>query len=165
MRTVGKVEYETSWNYKYSFETGNEVYHHAGLHAKRIMEFAPPQAHEVLEFGEIWGIYGGKLPAQIDTPEFRMPLRRPAWMTVEEANKSGAFWSLFIAVYPGLITYISPHQLSMLTPQHVSMDKNIAASHISVPQWALDNPNDAPIIEFLVQSRLRAASAEGPAAD
>jgi phenylpropionate dioxygenase-like ring-hydroxylating dioxygenase large terminal subunit len=152
MRTVCKTEYETSWNWKFSFETGNETYHHAGLHAKRIMEFAPPDLHEVLEFGDIWGIYGGKLPAKYDIAEFRMPLGRPPWMTDEEANKPGAFWSLFIAVYPGMITYISPHQISMITTQHLSMDKNLAATHMSVPQWALDNPNSAPMIEMLVQS-------------
>jgi hypothetical protein len=32
------------------------------------------------------------------------------------------------------------------------MDKNLAATHMSVPQWALDNPNSAPMIEMLVQS-------------
>jgi len=152
MRSAGKVEYETSWNYKFSFETGYEAYHHAGIHRERIIEHAPPEVHEPIEFGKNWGIYGGRLPAEIDTAENRFLAGAPPWMTEEEMAEDGTFISLFIAVYPGLITYISPHQISMITTQHISMDRNIAATHISIAPWVLDNPEAAPVVEYLVQS-------------
>jgi len=138
MRTVGKTEYETSWNYKYSFETGYEAYHHAGVHKERIGHYAPPEAHAAIDFGENWGIYGGRIPAEYDTPEIRFPFGIPPWMSEKEANDKAAFRSMFIAVYPGLITFISPHQISMITSQHVAVDRNISATHISVSPWALE---------------------------
>jgi hypothetical protein len=38
----------------------------------------------------------------------------------------------------------------MITTQHVAVDRNIAATHISVAPWALDNPDNAPTVERFV---------------
>jgi phenylpropionate dioxygenase-like ring-hydroxylating dioxygenase large terminal subunit len=73
MRTAGRVTYDTSWNYKYSFETGYEAYHHCGIHNERLANYAPPEVHEKLALGKIWGVYGGRLPEAVDTPEHRFP--------------------------------------------------------------------------------------------
>lgn len=138
MRSMGRTTYEATWNYKFSFETGYEAYHHAGVHNERIGAFAPPELHEKIANGTIWGVYGGRLPDHLDTLANRFPVGVPPWMSQEEADKPRQFRSIFIAVYPGLITYISPHQISMITTEHMSVDRNRASTHISIAPWALE---------------------------
>ena len=152
MRSAGRTTYDTTWNYKFSFETGYEAYHHAGVHFERIHSFAPPEAHEPIARGKIWGIYGGKLPAQFDQPNFRFPCGVPPWMSEEEAMRPGHLRSIFVAVYPGLITYISPHQISMITTEHMSVDRNRASTHISVAPWALERKEYTAKVQELVNS-------------
>src|SRR5262249_44869753 len=75
---------------------------------------------------------------------------KPPWMDEAEFERPNDFRSYFIAVYPGLITYISPHQISMITTEHMSVDRNRAATHISVAPWALAQEHSAPIVEEMV---------------
>jgi phenylpropionate dioxygenase-like ring-hydroxylating dioxygenase large terminal subunit len=152
MRTAGRVDYDTTWNYKFSFETGYEAYHHAGIHCERIGEFAPPENHEAIAYGKIWGIYGGHLPPKFDTRQHRFPVGLPPWMSEEEADKAGHFRSLFIGVYPGLITYISPHQISMITTEHISVERNRASTHISIAPWALERAQYVEQVRAMTES-------------
>jgi Ring hydroxylating alpha subunit (catalytic domain) len=57
-----------------------------------------------------------------------------------------------VAVYPGLITYISPHQISMITTEHMSVDRNRAATHISFAPWALERKEYTAKVQELVNS-------------
>lgn len=152
MRTVGRTDYEATWNYKFSFETGYEAYHHAGVHFERIHAYAPPEVHEKIALGKIWGVYGGHLPQQLDTREHRFPMGLPPWMSEEEAGRPNYFRSIFIAVYPGLITYISPHQISMITVEHMGVDRNRASTHISMAPWALERKEYTKKVEDMVEA-------------
>ena len=152
MRTAGRVTYDTSWNYKYSFETGYEAYHHCGIHNERLANYAPPEVHEKLALGKIWGVYGGRLPAAVDTPEHRFPAGIPPWMSEQEARAPGHRRSTFIGIYPGLITYISPHQISMITTEHMGVDRNRASTHISIAPWAMERKQYEPAIRAMVES-------------
>jgi phenylpropionate dioxygenase-like ring-hydroxylating dioxygenase large terminal subunit len=152
MRSAGRTTYDTTWNYKFSFETGYEAYHHAGIHMERIGAFAPPEVHEKIAVGKIWGVYGGRMPKEFDTRAHLFPAGVPPWMSEEEANKPGQFRSIFVAVYPGLITYISPHQISMITTEHMGVDRNRAATHISIAPWAMERPEYAARVRDMVEN-------------
>jgi phenylpropionate dioxygenase-like ring-hydroxylating dioxygenase large terminal subunit len=152
MRSVGRTTYESTWNYKFSFETGYEAYHHAGVHFDRIHAYAPPEVHEKIALGKIWGIYGGRLPKEFDRREYRFPLGVPPWMSEEEADRQGQFRSIFVAVYPGLITYISPHQISMITVEHMGVARNRASTHIAISPWALERAEYAKKVEELAEA-------------
>jgi phenylpropionate dioxygenase-like ring-hydroxylating dioxygenase large terminal subunit len=151
MRTAGKATYEAKWNYKFTFETGYEAYHHAGVHFDRIFQYAPPEVHEKINFGDIWGVYGGRLPKKFDDRVHQYPFGLPPWMSEAEADSPGKFRSIFVAVYPGLITYISPHQISMITVEHMGVDRNRASTHISVAPWALERAEHAATVSHLVE--------------
>lgn len=151
MRSAGRTTYDTTWNYKLSFETGYEAYHHVGLHYNQIQHIEPAEMHEVLAFGETWGLYAGRYAPEFEKQqEFKFPFGRPPWMSQEEYERPNDFRSLFIAVYPGLITYISPHQISMITTEHMSVDRNRASTHIAVAPWTLDRPGSDVIVKDLV---------------
>jgi len=151
MRSAGRTTYDAAWNYKFSFETGYEAYHHAGVHFERIHGYAPPEVHEKIAFGKIWGVYGGRLPQHLDNLKNRFPVGVPPWMSEADANREGQFRSIFVAVYPGLITYISPHQISMITVEHMGVDRNRASTHISLAPWARERPEYAQKVQDLVQ--------------
>jgi phenylpropionate dioxygenase-like ring-hydroxylating dioxygenase large terminal subunit len=152
MRSVGRTTYETSWNYKFSVETGYEAYHHAGVHFERLHKYAPPEVHSEIAFGKIWGIYGGRFPQELDTPAHHFPFGRPPWMSEEEARLPGQFRSIFVAVYPGLITYISPHQISMITIEHMGVVHNRASTHISAAPWAIERKEHAAAMQAMVDA-------------
>jgi phenylpropionate dioxygenase-like ring-hydroxylating dioxygenase large terminal subunit len=152
MRSTGKVTYDTTWNYKYSFETGYEAYHHAGVHFERIAHYAPPEVHEKIALGKVWGVYGGRLPEEFDNAAIRFPAGVPPWMSKQESEETGHFRSIFVAVYPSLITYISPHQISMITTEHMGVDRNRASTHISIAPWALERTEYADAIRGIVDA-------------
>jgi phenylpropionate dioxygenase-like ring-hydroxylating dioxygenase large terminal subunit len=153
MRLAGRTTYDTTWNYKLSFETGYEAYHHAGLHNESIQHIEPAQNHEALAFGDIWGIYAGRFTPEYEAkPEWRFPFGRPPWMSDEEFERPNDFRSFFIAVYPGLITYISPHQISMITTEHRAVDTNRASTHISIAPWAFEREGGEAIVKEQVEA-------------
>ncbi len=152
MRTVGRVNYETTWNYKYSFETGYEAYHHCGIHNERLEKYAPPEVHDQIAFGTIWGAYGGHFPKEVDTLQNRFPLGIPPWMTEAEANEPDRRRSIFVGIYQSLITFIQPHQISMITTEHMSVDRNHASTHISIAPWALERKENADRIGAMARS-------------
>jgi GntR family transcriptional regulator, vanillate catabolism transcriptional regulator len=71
-----------------------------------------------------------------------MHLLHPAFFSLrivsseEEAHQPGQFRSIFVAVYPGLITYI-PHPIFMITVEHMGAVRHRATTHISAAPWAL----------------------------
>jgi phenylpropionate dioxygenase-like ring-hydroxylating dioxygenase large terminal subunit len=152
MRTAGRVNYDTSWNYKYSFETGYEAYHHCGIHNERLEKYAPPEVHDKIAFGTIWGAYGGHFPLEVDTLENRFPLGIPPWMPESEAREPDRRRSIFVGVYPSLITFIQPHQISMITTEHIGVDHNRASTHISIAPWALERSENAEKIRTMAKS-------------
>jgi phenylpropionate dioxygenase-like ring-hydroxylating dioxygenase large terminal subunit len=152
MRTAGRVNYDTSWNYKYSFETGYEAYHHCGIHNERLEKYAPPEVHDQIAFGTIWGAYGGHFPLEVDTLENRFPLGIPPWMPESEAREPDRRRSIFVGVYPSLITFIQPHQISMITTEHIGVDHNRASTHISIAPWALERSENSERIRTMAKS-------------
>jgi phenylpropionate dioxygenase-like ring-hydroxylating dioxygenase large terminal subunit len=152
MRTVGRTTYETTWNYKFSLETGYEAYHHAGVHFERIYKYAPPEVHSPIAFGKIWGVYGGRLPKELDDKAHHFPFGVPPWMSEEEAGAPDQFRSIFVAVYPGLITYISPHQVSMITTEHIGVAHNRSSTHISAAPWAIARTEHEGALQRMVDA-------------
>jgi len=141
-RSAGITTYESDWNYKFSFETGYEAYHHAGIHAERILESMPPASHAPMAFGKTWGIYAYTAPPEMMIPEFIHPYGPPPWMSDEQlASPERA--AIFVGIYPNFISFLQPHQISTITTQHVSAARNISSTTIAMADWALRRPGAA----------------------
>lgn len=150
-RHAGHTTYEANWNYKYSFETGNEAYHHAGVHNERIGAVMPPGSHRKLATGKTWGVYAYTTPEQFrQLDDMRRPFGRPPWMT-DERNADFERDALFVAIFPNFISFIQPHQISSIATQVGSVDRNTATTTISVAGWAWDRPDARKHIEAEVQ--------------
>lgn len=144
-RTTGRTDYETNWNYKFSFETGYEAYHHEGVHKTLLPGTA--KFHRAIDFGEIWGAYVGEYPEEMSEPP---PFGAPPWMSEAEAGALGARHSLFIGIYPNLIMFIEPHQVSYIVTQFKSVANNFATTAISHAPWTFDRPNAQARIDHQV---------------
>src|SRR5262249_40549014 len=83
----------------------------------------------------------------------------PPWMSDEEYERPNDVRSLFVAVYPGFISFVQPHQVSMITTEHIAVDHNRAASHISVAPWALERDSTREITDLSVEF-MKAVQAE-----
>jgi phenylpropionate dioxygenase-like ring-hydroxylating dioxygenase large terminal subunit len=139
-RCAGYTTYDAPWNYKFSFETGNEAYHHAGVHNERIGAVMPPASHRPLATGKNWGVYAYTTPPEMRAvEEFRIPFGRPPWMSDERYNDFSRD-ALFAAIYPNFISFIQPHQISTITTQIGSVEMNVASTTIAVADWARAQP-------------------------
>jgi len=139
-RSAGHTTYEANWNWKFSFETGNEAYHHAGVHSERIGAVMPPGSHRKLATGKTWGVYAYTTPEEFrGLDEMRRPFGRPPWMS-DERNADYSRDALFAAIFPNFISFIQPHQISTITTQVGTVDRNVASTTISVAGWAWDRP-------------------------
>lgn len=146
-RTAGITEYDTTWNYKFSFETGYEAYHHEGIHKSWLGGTAA--YHSPYKFGEIWGAYTGKYPPK-DEPH---PFGPPPWKSAEEiAEKTDLH--IFIGIYPNLILFVSSHQVSMITTEFMSATANRATTSVSLAPWALARPGAADTAAGIVKMML-----------
>jgi len=142
-RTAGRADYDTTWNYKFSFETGYEAYHHEGIHKSWLGGTAA--YHKPFAFGKIWGAYVGIYPPGGDI----YPFGPPPWKSKAEIDE-GRDIHIFIGIYPNLITFISSHQISMITTEFMSATANRATTSIAIAPWALERPGaDAAIAEHV----------------
>ncbi|WP_434694914.1 aromatic ring-hydroxylating dioxygenase subunit alpha [Pseudomonas sp. Z1-14] len=145
-----KMPYESDWNYKFSFETGFEAYHHIGVHNERISEAMPPAAHRVIASGELFTLYGQTGTQEMHEAGVYHPFGTPPWMD-EQRAADRSYDAMYLGVYPSLICFIQPHQISFITTQHKSVDRNQSASCISIADWAHEVPNAQTLIANEVQ--------------
>jgi len=143
----GRTDYDTTWNYKFSFETGYEAYHHEGVHKSILSNTA--QYYNPIAFGEIWGAYGGSHPHMEDRrPEH--PFGPPPWLKPEELDTFEDI-SIFVAVYPNLITFMNSHQVTYISTEFMSVDANRATTANAFAPWAFDRPNAAQTMAGQIQ--------------
>lgn len=139
-RQSGIVQYQTTWNWKFSFETGYEGYHHAGLHRESINDIVPADANRPLKFGETCGSYemwfADNLPPEITQPFGLPPGVSP---NVDQPEQ-------FVAIYPSLIMFVNSFQATYIIVEHDSVDSNRAATAQSFAPWAKDAPNGEELI-------------------
>lgn len=138
-RSAGITTYESDWNYKFSFETGYEAYHHCGVHGDRIGSFMPPKAHRPLMFGKNWGAYAFESQAETFPNEYRQPFGKAPWMTDEQAEDR-SLDAIFLGIYPNFISFIQPHQISAIAVQHKSVSQNTSSTTIAIADWCWDRP-------------------------
>lgn len=146
-RTTGRTEYPTTWNYKFSFETGYEAYHHEGIHKSWLGGTAAYHAPHT--FGKIWGAYLGRYPPSDNAH----PFGPPPWKSTEEVAE-GTDLHNFIGIYPNLILFVSSHQVSMITTEFMSAGANRATTSVSYAPWALARPGAEEIKTKMVQMML-----------
>jgi phenylpropionate dioxygenase-like ring-hydroxylating dioxygenase large terminal subunit len=141
-KTGGRTDYDTTWNYKFSFETGYEAYHHEGVH-KSILAGTAHYYHP-LAYGEIWGAYGGAHPT-LGERRPPHPFGPPPWLAPNELESFQDI-SIFVAVYPNLITFINSHQVTYITTEFQSVDANRATTANAFAPWAWERPNAQAVI-------------------
>jgi phenylpropionate dioxygenase-like ring-hydroxylating dioxygenase large terminal subunit len=147
-RTGGRVEYDTAWNWKLSFETGYEAYHHEGCHRDLLGGTAGYYAP--VGFGEIWGAYAGSHPKSHQHAKVQYPFGHPAWFT-DEDKENFHERSVFIAVYPSLITYINTNQVSYIVTEFNSVAANRGITANAIASWAHDRPGAKELIETQIK--------------
>ena len=114
-RERNAVDYEASWNWKFSFETGYEGYHHCGLHRDRINNIVPGNNTRPLDFGEACGSYTMWMK---DDPALKEKM--------EQREKDGYLGrdpsAKFIGIYPNLIMFLNSKQVTYIITQHQKVD-------------------------------------------
>lgn len=145
-RLITDMEYQTTWNWKFSFETGYEGYHHAGLHNERINHIEPASGATPIDgaFGEICGAY--QVPFADDVPmEFVRPFGLPPGTKEDDPGEIDTF----VAVYPALIMYLNSSQVTWIQIKSwQDVDSNAASTRQAVAHWALERPGHEEIIEM-----------------
>ncbi|EJN05855.1 aromatic ring-hydroxylating dioxygenase subunit alpha [Phyllobacterium sp. YR531] len=132
-RSGGRVEYETQWNYKLSFETGYEAYHHEGCH-KSILGGTAHQ-YGPIAFGDIWGVYAG----EPEDGRHAYPFGKPSWFTPDDEENFDEK-SIFIGIYPSLITYLNTHQVTFIVTEYDEVSRNRAITANAFAPWAFGRP-------------------------
>lgn len=145
-RQMDAVEYSTTWNWKFSFETGYEGYHHAGIHHDRINHIVPPSNTRPLDFGEACGSYTMWFAEGIPE-EMKHPFGRPPWMKDGEPEEK----ETFVAIYPGLIMFLNECQCTYIIIQHQKVNSNCAVTAEAFAPWAIDAPHSKEMIAELTQ--------------
>ncbi|MGE4337191.1 MAG: Rieske 2Fe-2S domain-containing protein, partial [Pigmentiphaga sp.] len=110
-RSGERLDYDTNWNYKLSFETGYEAYHHEGCHQDLLGGTShkyPPVA-----FGEIWGAYAGN--AEDKRSDY--PFGTPGWFTPEDEGQFKER-SIFVGIYPSFMIYLTTCQVTFLLTEY-----------------------------------------------
>lgn len=143
-RTGSRMEYDTDWNYKLSFETGYEAYHHEGVHQDVLG--GTSQYYAPVGFGEIWGVYAGLHPKTHEHAKTDYPFGTPAWFTKED-EETWEERSIFVGIYPSLITYLNSNQVTFIVTQYNSVTANRSITANAIAGWAWDRPGAAEIIE------------------
>lgn len=140
------VDYESTWNWKYSFETGYEGYHHAGLHNERFNHIEPASGARPLDLGETCGAYAVPFADNIPKEETR-PFGLAPGMKEEDPKEIDTF----IAVYPGLILFCNSYQLTYILTEHRGVAVNTCSTRQSFAPWALDAPNAQEMLTFFTE--------------
>ena len=131
------MDYQSAWNWKFSFETGYEAYHHAGLHNERFNHIEPASGAEPLYFGEICGSY--RVPFADDVP---MEMIRPFGLAPGCKDDDPKEIDTFVAVYPALIMYVNSYQVTyILLRAWEDVDSNACSTRQSFAPWTYDRPN------------------------
>lgn len=143
-RSGGRVEYDTDWNYKLSFETGYEAYHHEGVH--RSILGGTAKFYAPIGFGEIWGVYAGSHPKKSANSREDHPFGFPAWFTPED-ERDYQERSIFIGIYPSLITYINSHQVTFIVTEYQGVTENHSITANAFAPWVHDRPDAQELIE------------------
>lgn len=146
-RIQTKMDYQTCWNWKFSFETGYEAYHHAGVHNERFNHIEPASGTIPIEgsFGEICGAYQVPFADSVPIEETRPFGLPPSWP--EDAPKET---DSFVAVYPGLIMYVNSYQVTWVQIRGwESVDSNAGSTRQAVAPWALSSPLAEEGLAFL----------------
>ena len=149
-RSAGITTYESDWNYKFSFETGNEAYHHVGVHGERIGASMPPRAHSSYMSGKNWAAYAYSSTPEMMPEEYRAPFGTAPWMD-EARAEDRSIDAIFLAIYPNFISFIQPHQISAISVQHKALNQNTSSTTIAIADWAYDRPNAEEHIAAEVQ--------------
>ena len=120
-RERNAVDYEANWNWKFSFETGYEGYHHCGLHRDRINNIVPGNNTRPLDFGEACGSYTMWMK---DDPALKEKM--------EQREKDGYLGrdpsARFIGIYPNLIMFLNSKQVTYIITQHQKVDFSYAST-------------------------------------
>lgn len=137
------MDYQSEWNWKFSFENGYEAYHHAGLHNERFNHIEPASGSEPIAFGEICGAYHVPFADDIPKEETR-PFGLPPGMKEEDPKEIDTF----VAVYPSLIMYVNSYQVTyILVRDWESVDSNACSTRQSFAPWTYDAPNSEEMQE------------------
>ena len=145
-RQKGTVEYPTTWNWKFSFETGYEGYHHVGIHHDRIYHLIPASNTKPLDFGEACGSY--VMWAADDAPiEFKRPFGPPPGAQEGDCDER----DLFVAIYPSLIMFLTNAQCTFIVVEHQAVDSNRGSTRQAFAPWVIDTPNGDERIAEQVQ--------------
>ncbi len=120
-RERNAVDYEANWNWKFSFETGYEGYHHCGLHRDRINNIVPGNNTRPLDFGKACGSYTMWMK---DDPALKEKM--------EQREKDGYLGrdpsAKFIGIYPNLIIFLNSKQVTYIITQHQKVDFSYAST-------------------------------------
>ena len=144
-RQKGAVQYQTSWNWKFSFETGYEGYHHAGIHFERINHLEPACNTRPLDFGETCGSYT-MWPVDDVPREFCEPFGLPPG----ELEGKYKHTSVYVAIYPSLIMFLNDYQCTFIIVQHQAVDSNRASTCQAFAPWAIARPDAEEVIEEML---------------
>ena len=133
------MDYQTTWNWKFSFETGYEAYHHAGLHNERFNHIEPASGAAPIEgsFGEICGAY--KVPFADDVPmEFVRPFGLPPGTKEDDPREIDTF----VAVYPAMMMYVNSYQVTWIHMRAwEEVDSNAGSTRQAFAPWTYERPN------------------------
>ena len=145
-RLITDMEYQTTWNWKFSFETGYEAYHHAGVHCERINHIEPASGAVPIEgsFGEICGAY--MVPFVDDVPmEFVRPFGPPPGTREDDPKEIDTF----VAVYPALIMYLNSSQVTWIQIKSwQDVDSNAGSTRQAIAHWANERPGYEEVVEI-----------------
>lgn len=120
-RERNAVHYDAKWNWKFSFETGYEGYHHCGLHRERINHIVPGNNTRPLDFGDACGSYTMWVNENLASEEIKQKRKKT---NIPERDTSAKF----IAVYPNLIMYLNSRQCTYILTQHQKVDFGFAST-------------------------------------
>ncbi len=141
------MDYQSSWNWKFSFETGYEGYHHAGLHKDRINHIEPAAGAKPLHFGEICGSYVVPFAENIPVEETRPFGLPPGWKEGDPIEID-----TFVAVYPALIMYVNSYQVTYIVGRSwEGVDSNAFSTRQSFAPWTYDVPNHKEMHEVFLE--------------
>ena len=141
------MDYQSCWNWKFSFETGYEAYHHAGLHNERFNHIEPASGTEPVDFGEVCGSYRVPFADNVPKEETR-PFGVPPGMKEEDPKEIDHF----VAVYPSLIMYVNSYQVTYIVVRDwESVNSNACSTRQSFAPWTYDVPNGKETREFFVE--------------
>jgi phenylpropionate dioxygenase-like ring-hydroxylating dioxygenase large terminal subunit len=125
-RMLADHVYETSWNYKFAFETGFETYHHEGVH--RDLLAGTSEHFKPFANGTNWGVIKSVLPVDF-------PFGRPSQEgDAERPDEDVA--PLIVGIYPHNIMVFTPHRLMWIATEHMEITHNRATLGIAVASWA-----------------------------